>query len=427
MRPVNILALLLLGIIWACQTPQKDSSEPSPSASVTLSRDSLYNKVLGVLLGSAIGDAMGAPTEMWPRDGIRLEYGFVDKLDSMVRAPSAEGTWAHNLPAGGTTDDTRWKKLTLEYLLTQPTSGNLDAGQFAGHLVKQYERDLRRLRKTEGFDPEPYEMNQMRVAWLQEWARVAKPYAERNFAGYADSLSRFYGGEMVCAGLLYAPAVGAFYPQNPTQAYNQMYKISLFDLGYARDISALAAAMTAEAMRPNPSKEAVTNVARTIDPKHFFKSRLVGRSAYRCWQRANYIVNEAKKMEKKDIDFRKFTFPKNLKADSLFVGQMYRAFELLDKYNQDMPFHAGEIYTQVLTAMLFCALDYEKTMAFLVNFGRDNDTTAAIAGGILGAFWGADGLPQKMKQQVLTTNKEKLGIDLEKLANDLTIKILKRY
>nr|MCU0341174.1 ADP-ribosylglycohydrolase family protein [Spirosomataceae bacterium] len=152
-----------------------------------------------------------------------------------------------------------------------------------------------------------------------------------------------------------------------------------------------------------------------------------GRSAYRCWQRANYIVNEAKKMEKKDIDFRKFTFPKNLKADSLFVGQMYRAFELLDKYNQDMPFHAGEIYTQVLTAMLFCALDYEKTMAFLVNFGRDNDTTAAIAGGILGAFWGADGLPQKMKQQVLTTNKEKLGIDLEKLANDLTIKILKRY
>lgn len=425
MRFVATISLLL--VIGACQAPQKDTPHQGPSASSeSVPRDSLYNKVLGGLLGSAIGDAMGAPTEMWPREGIQLEYGFVDRLDSMVRAPSAEGTWAHNLPAGGTTDDTRWKKLTSEYLLTQPNSGNLDAGAFASHLVRQYERDLRRLRKTEGFDPEPYEMNQMRVAWLQEWARVAKPYAEKNFAGYADSLSRFYGGEMVCAGLLYAPAVGVFYPQKAEEAYHQMYKISLFDIGYARDISALAAAMTAEAMRLHPSKEAVVNVARTIDPKHFFKSRLVGRSAYRCLQQAKYIVNEARKTRMKDIDFKKFTFPKNLNADSLFVGQMYRAFELLDKYNQDMPFHAGEIYLQVLTAMIFCDLDYEKTMAFLVNFGRDNDTTAAIAGGILGAFWGANALPEKMKKQVLTTSKQKLGIDLEDLANELTKKILKR-
>ena len=76
---------------------------------------------------------------------------------------------------------------------------------------------------------------------------------------------------------------------------------------------------------------------------------------------------------------------------------------------------------------MFCDFDFEKTMAFLVNLGRDNDTTSAIAGGILGAYWGADHLPEKMKRQVLTVNKEKLGTDLEKLAKDLTEKILKRY
>ena len=36
--------------------------------------------VLGSLVGSAIGDAMGAPTEMWSRDQIQAEYGFVSDL-----------------------------------------------------------------------------------------------------------------------------------------------------------------------------------------------------------------------------------------------------------------------------------------------------------------------------------------------------------
>ena len=423
----RIFVLPLLFFVFTCrQKPDSSTVTASSSPKSSLTQAELYDKVLGMLLGSAIGDAMGAPTEMWPRESIRLEYGFVDRLDSMVRAPSAEGTWEHNLPAGGTTDDTRWKKLTFEFLLTQSNSGELDAGQFAAFLVKQYEADLKRLKKTEGFDPEPYEKNLMRAAWLQEWARVAKPFAEKNYAAYADSLSRFYGGEMVCAGLLYAPAVGAFYPENPKEAYQQMYKISLFDIGYARDISGLAAAMIAAAMRKNPSKTEIIDVARTIDPKHFFKSRLVGRAAYRVLQQARLIVSEANKLEKKDINFAKFSFPKNLRADSLFVGKMYKAFELLDAYNQDMPFHAGEIDLQVTTALLFCDFDFEKTMAFLVNFGCDNDTTSAIAGGILGAYWGANQLPEKMKKQVLTTNKEKLGTDLEKLAKDLTEKILKR-
>lgn len=424
MRYISILILFVS--LLACQTKSEKIASNTPKLTTSLTPDELYDKVLGVLLGSAIGDAMGAPTEMWPREGIQLEYGFVDRLDSMVRAPSAEGTWAYNLPAGGTTDDTRWKKLTFEFLLTQPNSGNLDAGQFAEFLVKQYEADLKRLKKTEGFNPEPYEINLMRVEWLQEWARVAKPFTEKNYAAYADSMSRFYGGEMVCAGLLYAPAVGAFYPENPQEAYQQMYKISLFDIGYARDISSLAAAMTAEAMRKNPSQKAIINMARTIDPQNFFKSRLVGRSAYRILQQAQLIVAQSKGLEKKDIDFKRFNFPKNLKADSLFMGQMYKAFELLDTHNQDLPFHAGEIDLQVMTALLFCDFDFEKTMAFLVNLGRDNDTTSAIAGGILGAYWGASRLPEKMKKQVLATNKEKLEIDLEKLAKDLTGKIIKR-
>jgi ADP-ribosylglycohydrolase len=418
-----ILSLLTFSLLACQQGVDSKSSVVSSLPKTTLSREEVYDKVLGMLLGSAIGDAMGAPTEMWAREAIQLEYGFVNRLDSMVREPSAEGTWLYNLPAGGTTDDTRWKKLAIGFLLTQP-SGQLEAGAFATHLVNEYETYLKRLKAIQSFDAAPYEAAMMRVAWLQEWARVAKPYAEKNYPAYSDSLSRFYGGEMVCAGLLYAPAVGAFYPGNPVEAYRQMFKISLFDLGYARDISSLTAAMVAEAMRKNPSKTAIINVAGAIDPHSYFKSRLVGRTAFRILRDARFIVSEANKLQIKNIDLAKL--PKRLPADTLYIARMYKAFELLDAKNQDMPFHAGEIDLQILTALLFCDFDFEKTLAFLVNLGRDNDTTSAIAGGLLGAYWGANRLPEKMKKQVLIVNKEKLGTDLELLAKKMTDSIIAR-
>lgn len=81
-----------------------------------------------------------------------------------------------------------------------------------------------------------------------------------------------------------------------------------------------------------------------------------------------------------------------------------------------MPFHAGEIYLQTITAMVYADFDFMKTLIFLTNYGRDNDTTAALAGGILGAFYGFDALPEKEKNQVLEVNKAILNQDLEKLA-----------
>jgi ADP-ribosylglycohydrolase len=412
----NILFVLLFSFCNGLQAQQQTK----------LTRAELYDKVLGMLVGSAIGDAMGAPTEMWSRSDIQLTYGFVDKLDSMVREPSGEGTWAWNLPAGGTTDDTRWKKLTVEYLLTENKSGDLTAAQFAKHIMKQYENDIKQLKNTTGFEPEPYENAIRRMAWLQEWARVAKPFVDKDYLAYNDAISRFYGGEMVCAGLLYAPAIGAFYPANPQKAYQQMYKLSIFDIGYARDLSSMAAAMTAAAMQKGATQETLISLFREIDPQNYFKSRLVGRKAFSLLYEARLIVNESQKMPKDDL--LKDIFPKNnhLKVDSLYMMRMYHAYKLLDKKIQPMPFHASEITLEVLTAMLFADFDFEKTMAFLINLGRDNDTTSAVAGGILGAFWGFEKLPEAMKQKILTVNKQQLNTDFEALANQMTDKIMSR-
>ncbi|EAZ82611.1 ADP-ribosylglycohydrolase family protein [Algoriphagus machipongonensis] len=409
---MNKLTLILLTlIIFSCSKPDKIEEEKTNYILESgLNENELKDKILGMLVGSAIGDAMGAPTEMWARADINLQYGFVETLDSMIREVSPEGIWLPNLPAGGTTDDTRWKELTVNYLLSQsPTS--LDSKDFAEFIFNQYSSYVQELKNSESIDPSDIEKSTLKFTWLQEWAKVSQPYIAGNVDGYADSLSRFYGGEMVCAGLLYAPAIGAIYPGNPEKAYLESYKLAIYDIGYARDLTALSAAMTAAGMKKGANKEDILAALR-IDPKGYYQSRLVGRTAQQILINSLAIDQKAWQLDSTENRFS---------PDS---EALKFAFSELDQRQQDMPFHAGEIYLQVLTAMLYADFDFQKTMVFLVNYGRDNDTTAAVAGGILGAHVGFEKLPSDSKQKVLKVSKEVLGIDLEKLADRLTQHLL---
>jgi hypothetical protein len=242
---------------------------------------------------------------------------------------------------------------------------------------------------------------------------------------YSDALSKFYGGEMTCAGMLYSPLIGACAPANPEVAYNTAYDLSFFDIGYARDITSLVASMVSQAFDSTTSKNALTNVIRTVDPNNYFKSRLVGRTSYRFYQIANSIVSASKNLTLKDVPGN-FKIPREWKSiDSLKYLQLSSAYASLDQYNEDMPFHAAEIYLITLTALLYADYDFEETMQFIVNYGRDNDTVAAVAGAILGAYLGADKLPQDKVRQILMVNKEHLGTDLEKMADEMTEKFMK--
>ncbi|MEL6142468.1 MAG: ADP-ribosylglycohydrolase family protein, partial [Bacteroidota bacterium] len=112
--------------------------------------------------------------------------------------------------------------------------------------------------------------------------------------------------------------------------------------------------------------------------------------------------------------------------DSLTFTRTMKAYEMLRENHQEAPFHAGEIHLINLTAILFCGADFKRAMEFVVNYGRDNDTVAAITGAIIGAHVGGKGLPQEQLITVLQVNREELGIDLEDLATKLTKAILNR-
>lgn len=97
-----------------------------------------------------------------------------------------------------------------------------------------------------------------------------------------------------------------------------------------------------------------------------------------------------------------------------------KVYQFLEKDKKAIAFHAGEILQILITGLEFGEGDFEKTMQFIVNYGRDNDTVAAVAGMILGAKDSNSNLPVALRTEVLRVNKENMGIYLEALARELT-------
>ncbi|MEM1337818.1 MAG: ADP-ribosylglycohydrolase family protein [Bacteroidota bacterium] len=423
-------AFLSIAMLWiSCEGPKSKVDIPSPkkaayaSDTLQLSPEVLYDKVLGALVGSAIGDAMGAPTEMWHRKNIQLKYGYVTDIEPVVRPESPEGSWAHHLMAGATTDDTRWKYLTAKYFSAFSTE--LTPENFAAFIVDYYQSQTKKLKDASiSVAPDSLDVRIEKIDWIKEWARVAIAYGEGP-KEYQKAQSRFYGGEMSCAGQLYTPMFG-FVSKTPDDAYQLAYEHALFDIGYGRDIAALVSAMTHMALRTQ-NMDSILNVAAFVDPYGYQDSRLVGRISYGIAENAITNVLAIRQEVLVDSLLKKdailFKVPDGFPGSKDEWVRQEKVYQLLEKDEKAIAFHAGEIWQILITGMQFGQGDFEKTLQFIVNYGRDNDTVAAIAGMILGARDGYSGLPDNLKKKVVQVNTENLGIDLEALAQELTAEI----
>lgn len=65
---------------------------------------------------------------------------------------------------------------------------------------------------------------------------------------------------------------------------------------------------------------------------------------------------------------------------------------------------SGGYVVESIEAALWCILNtssYEECVLKAVNLGGDTDTTAAIAGGLAGIYYGYDRIPEKWKKVIL--------------------------
>jgi len=80
---------------------------------MVVGKEFAINRALGALVGGALGDAMGMPTQLLSPAEIRADYGFVDRfIDPAPEHPVSKG-----LKAGTITDDTEQTLLLASVLL----------------------------------------------------------------------------------------------------------------------------------------------------------------------------------------------------------------------------------------------------------------------------------------------------------------------
>ncbi len=94
------------------------------------------DRALATLIGGALGDALGMPTQLLSPAQIRSSYGFVDGFV----APSADHPVSKGLSAGAITDDTEQTLLLGRILLESGKS--FDHKRWVGALVS-WERDVK--------------------------------------------------------------------------------------------------------------------------------------------------------------------------------------------------------------------------------------------------------------------------------------------
>lgn len=96
----------------------------------------LLDRALGALVGGALGDALGMPTQLLSAERIAASYGFVDRFV----APASDHPVSRGLAAGSVTDDTE-QALLLGRMLSA-SGDRFDHQQWVNALLA-WERDVK--------------------------------------------------------------------------------------------------------------------------------------------------------------------------------------------------------------------------------------------------------------------------------------------
>lgn len=87
-------------------------------------------RILGALYGQALGDAMGMPSELWPRSRVKTHFGWIDRF---LPGP-AENTAACYFQRAEFTDDTAMTLAVADALLAR--DGEIDPDLIGQHILR---------------------------------------------------------------------------------------------------------------------------------------------------------------------------------------------------------------------------------------------------------------------------------------------------
>ncbi|MFF4321973.1 ADP-ribosylglycohydrolase family protein [Streptomyces sp. NPDC001568] len=349
----------------------------------------LDDRVTGSLIGAAVGDALGGPVEGWSPERIVERHGgrvhgivgpwYEDWRTARPIAPYHKGD-------GHVTDDTLMTHALVRVYAT--VRDHLDAYSVAEHLVPD-------LMSTPRWIPEleAEALPLQRIFLAEKWIVTRLHYA------HADPREAGAGNVVNCGAAMYMAPVGLVNAGNPAAAYAEALDVTgAHQSSYGREAAGVFAAAVAAACTPGATAASVVETALAL-AKDGTRSAI----AAVCEVAVRY-----RDFESALAPLRAAVAP----YDS--VGPDYRAPSLGARRPSRL--HSIEELPIALGMLLVGDGAYETSVLGAVNYGRDCDSIATMAGAVAGALGGEAAVPAGWAKQVAEASRLDLHAPAAELA-----------
>jgi ADP-ribosylglycohydrolase len=349
------------------------------------------DRFAGCLLGGAIGDALGSSTEGRTPQEILSRFGGRVEDFAPPYGPKPDGRHKGD---GNITDDTLMVLALCRAYLRK--GGQMDAHDMASYLlpeivdkptwVPEFGREMLLLDRL--FYPERYLFIRLRLA-----------SANPREAGIGNMVN--------CGAAMYAAPVGLMNAGDPEAAYR--HAISLFSAhqySYGLEAAGVMAACIAEALRPSSSVESVIAAALAL-AKDGTRAAIAA------------VVEAARGAPEDEAECQRHLRAAMAPFDTVTGG--VQEFTRAGAYPSQ--FHAIEELPLALGFLTIAAGDFRRAVLGAVNYGRDSDSIAGMAGAIIGAMKGRSSLPHPWVETVIQRNR----IDFDGMAAHMLALFTRTY
>ncbi|MFC6017654.1 ADP-ribosylglycohydrolase family protein [Plantactinospora solaniradicis] len=353
----------------------------------------MLDKSVGCLVGAAVGDALGGATETALPEQIQARYGgWVDGI-----APPFHADWATARPLapyhkgdGHLTDDTLMTHALVRAYARK--RDHLDAYDVVDLLVPDL---IERVVYIPDLEREGVTFH--RLAAAERWLVTRLHHA------HADPREGGVGNIVNCGAAMYMAPVGVVNAGDPAGAYAEAVEIAgAHQHSYGREAAAVFAAAVAAAMSPGASVDDVLTAVLDL-------ARDGTRAAIAA------VVEQARGY----ADWRAAIAPlRAAVAPYDTVGEEYRSPGLGARRPSRL--HSIEELPVALGMLVVARGDFRKAVLGAVNYGRDADSTATMAGAVAGALGGAAAVPAEWSTVVAEASRTDLVEPARQLAEVAT-------
>ncbi|MCI3154803.1 ADP-ribosylglycohydrolase family protein [Streptomyces sp. GB4-14] len=338
----------------------RENLEGTENTKIAGNTASLDERITGALVGAAVGDALGGPVEGYSPEQIAERHG--GRVHGIV-GPWHGDDWRTARPVapyhkgdGHVTDDTLMTHALVRVYAR--VRDHLDAYAIADHLVPDLMTNPRWIPELEA---ETIPLH--RIFLAEKWLAARLHY------GHVDPREAGVGNIVNCGAAMYMAPVGLVNAAHPAAAYAEALDVAgAHQSSYGREAAGVFAAAVAAACAPGATPDSVVAVCLSL-----------AKDGTR--EAVEKVCEEASRHPDAESALRPL---REAVAPYDTVGPDYRSPSLGARRPSRL--HAIEELPVALGMVVAARGDFRHAVLGAVNYGRDCDSIATMAGAVTGAL-----------------------------------------